>query len=127
MVLDGVAPPGLRIGLDIWPSRDAALAQLFAACAEQPACKRAHPDLNATLAKISKDLGAGRNVSVADPRTGEPHEVFLNFDMVVGALHALVYVPEFASLVPPLLARAQAGDFSPLAAASLLATDERPD
>ena len=44
--------------------------------------------------------------------------------MVVGALHVLVYGPEFASLVPPLLARAQAGDFAPLAAASLLATDD---
>ena len=124
MVLDGVAPPGLRIGLDIWPTRDAALTQLFAACAEQPACKRAHPDLNATLAAIDKELGTGRKVTVADPRTGDPREVSLTFDMVVGALHALVYVPEFASLVPPLLTRAQAGDFAPLAAASLLATDD---
>jgi pimeloyl-ACP methyl ester carboxylesterase len=124
VVLDGVAPPDLRISLDVWPTRDAALAQLFAACAEQVACKRAYPDLNATLATIRQQLGSGRRLSVADPRTGEVHEVTLNFDMVIGALHALIYVPEFASLIPALLARAQAGDFAPLAAAALVVGDD---
>jgi len=123
-VLDGVAPPDLRISLDIWPTREAALAQLFAACAEQPACKRAYPDLNATLAAIRKQLGPGRRVNIADPRNGIAHEVTLNFDMVVGALHALTYAPDFASLIPTLLARAETGDFAPLAAASLMVTDD---
>jgi pimeloyl-ACP methyl ester carboxylesterase len=123
-VLDGVAPPSLRTSLDIWPTRDAALAQLFAACAEQPACKRAYPDLNATMATIRQQLGPGRRLSVADPRTGIAHEVTVNFDMVVGALHALIYAPDLASLIPTLLARAQAGDYSPLAAASLMVTDD---
>ncbi len=124
MVLDGVAPPDLRVSLDVWTSRDAALAQLFAACAEQASCQRAFPDLNATLAAIRTGLGAGRRVAVDDPRTGTRREVPLDFDHVVGALHALIYVPEFASLVPPLLARAQAGDYGPLAAASLVVTDD---
>jgi pimeloyl-ACP methyl ester carboxylesterase len=123
-VLDSVAPPDLRINLDIWPTRDAALAQLFAACAEQMACRRAYPDLNATLATISKQLGAGRRLNIADPRTGIEREVTLNFDMLVGALQALIYVPELASLIPSLLSRAQAGDFAPLAAASLIVTDD---
>jgi pimeloyl-ACP methyl ester carboxylesterase len=124
MVLDGVAPPDLRVSLDVWPSRDAALAQLFAACAEQVSCRRAFPDLNATLVAIRAALGAGRRVAVNDPRTGTRHEIPLDFDRVIGALHALVYAPEFASLIPPLLASAQAGDFGPLAAASLLVTGD---
>ncbi len=124
MVLDGVAPPDLRTGLDVWSSRDAALAQLFAACAEQASCQRAFPDLDATLAALRAVLGTGRRVAVDDPRTGIRREVQLDFDRVVGALHALIYVPEFASLIPPLLSRAQAGDFGPLAAASLLVTGD---
>jgi len=124
VVLDGVAPPDLRISLDIWPTREAALAQLFVACAETPACKSAYPDLNATLAGIQKDLAAGHSVHVTDPRTGAPREVKLNFDMVIGALHALIYAPEFASLIPAVLQRAQAGDFAPLAAAALTLTDD---
>ena len=124
VVLDGVAPPDLRISLDIWPTREAALAQLFATCADASACKRAYPDLNATLAAIQKDLGPGRRVRVTDPRTGAAREVTLNFDLVIGALHALIYAPEFASLIPAVLARAQAGDFAPLAAAALTMTDD---
>jgi pimeloyl-ACP methyl ester carboxylesterase len=124
MVLDGVAPPGLRINLDAWPARDAALASLFGACAGQAACRTAYPDLNATLAAIGRDLATGRRVTVADPRTGDARELLLTFDMVVGALHALMYAPELASLVPPLLERVQAGDYAPLVAATLLATDD---
>jgi pimeloyl-ACP methyl ester carboxylesterase len=97
---------------------------LFAACAETMACKSAFPDLNATLASIQKTLGAGRRVSIIDPRTGAPREVTLNFDLVVGALHALIYAPEYASLIPAVLERAQAGDFAPLAAAALTLTDD---
>jgi pimeloyl-ACP methyl ester carboxylesterase len=124
VVLDGVAPPGLRTSLDIWPTRDAAIADVFTACAEQPACKRAYPDLNATLASIKKQLGPGGKLVVADPRSGVEHGVTLDFDMVIGALHMLVYAPDFASLIPTLLARAQVGDFAPLVAASLLLTED---
>jgi pimeloyl-ACP methyl ester carboxylesterase len=122
-ILDGVAPPDLRISLDVWPAREKALAQVFAACAEDAACKRAYPDLNATLARIGERLAAAPEINVPDPRSGAPRNVKLSLDMVVGALQALVYVPEFASLIPPLLALAEAGDFAPLAAASLVVTE----
>jgi pimeloyl-ACP methyl ester carboxylesterase len=119
MVLDGVAPPATRITLDIWPAREAAFAEVLAACNESAACKHAYPNLNATLAQIKSALGASRKVTIADPRTGAPREVPLSFDDVVGALHGLVYSPEMASLIPPLIGRAQAGDFAPLLAAAM--------
>jgi pimeloyl-ACP methyl ester carboxylesterase len=122
-ILDGVAPPDLRISLDAWFARDKALSQVFAACAEDVSCKRAYPDLEATLAGIRSKLAHEPVVSVIDPRTGARRSVTLHFDTVVGALQALVYAPDLASLIPPLLARAEAGDFAPLAAASLLVAD----
>lgn len=119
MVLDGVAPPAMRTTLDAWPSREAALTEVLAACDANADCKRAYPDLNATLGEIKITLGASRRVRVADPRTGASRDLPLGFDSVVAALHALVYVPELASLIPPLLGRAQAGDFAPLLAAAM--------
>src|SRR5450755_3541580 len=83
MVLDGVAPPATRITLDIWPAREAAFAEVLAACNESAACKHAYPNLNATLAQIKSALGASRKVTIADPRTGAPREVPLSFDDVV--------------------------------------------
>jgi pimeloyl-ACP methyl ester carboxylesterase len=124
MVLDGVAPPSMRTTLDVWPAREAALAGVLAACAENVDCKRAYPDLNATLEEIRTALGASRRVRVADPRTGALREVSLGFDSVVAALHGLVYAPELATLIPPLLGRAQAGDFAPLLAAAMPLTSD---
>ncbi len=120
IVLDGAAPPALNSSLDLWPSREAALADVLAACADGAACRAAYPDLEATLARIRQSLGARRRVAVADPRTGRVHEVVLSFDTVVGTLQALTYAPEVASVIPSLLARAEAGDFAPLLAAGML-------
>ena len=52
------------------------------------------------------------------------HEVPLSYDQVIGALQALVYAPELASLIPPLIARAEAGDYAPLFAAAMMFTDD---
>jgi pimeloyl-ACP methyl ester carboxylesterase len=124
MVLDGAAPPALRISLDVWPAREAALADVLSACAEDAVCKQAYPNLNASLAKIRTALGASRRVNIADPRTGALREVPLTFDVVIAALQGLVYGPELASLIPPLLGRAEAGDFAPLMAAATLSADD---
>ena len=127
-VLDGVVPPGLRISLDVWASREAAISAVIAACAASPACNAAYPDLDATLARVRAHTEAGteamQRISIVDPRTGRVHAVRRSFDMVIAALHGLVYVPEFASLIPALLGRAEAGDYAPLAAAGILFGDE---
>ena len=47
-----------------------------------------------------------------------------SFDTVIGALQGLVYAPESASLIPALLARAEAGDYAPLIAAAMLLNDD---
>ncbi len=125
MVLDGVVPPGMTPLVDVWATREAALAAVIAACAGTPACHAAHPDLGATLTAIGERLGAtGRDVTLTDPRTGEARTLRLSFDHVLAALQALLYVPELSSLLPEVIGRAAAGDFGPLfAAVSPLAAD----
>jgi pimeloyl-ACP methyl ester carboxylesterase len=124
VILDSTVPPSMRIGLDLWPSREAAVDRVLAACAASEACQQAYPDLDATLARIRTKLGAARPISVADPRTGAARQLTPSFDMVIAALQGLVYVPEFASLIPALLARAEAGDYAPLAAAAMVFSDD---
>ncbi len=58
MTLDGVAPPGMVITLDVWRTREAALAAIFKACEAQPECRKTHPDVAATLTQIGATLGA---------------------------------------------------------------------
>jgi pimeloyl-ACP methyl ester carboxylesterase len=123
VVLDGVAPPSMRVALDVWPSRDVALSAVLDACAQSPACHAAHPDLAATLATIRDRLGpAGRDVTLIDPRTGESTTHRFTFDHVIGALQPLTYVPELQALLPEIIGRTAAGDYGPLYAVAMQVT-----
>lgn len=119
MTLDGVAPPAMVVTLDVWRTREAALAAIFKACEAQPACRQAHPDVATTLTQIGAALGpAGRDVDIVDPRTGESRRERVTLDVVLSALQPLTYAPETATLLPEMLALAKRGDFGPLLAAN---------
>src|SRR5678810_915246 len=81
----------------------------------------------ATLREIGQALEGGKSITLRDPRTGITRDLHVEFDMVIGALQPLTYAPEAASLIPELLALAQAGDFAPLVAASLVVIGDLPD
>ncbi|HET9046543.1 MAG TPA: alpha/beta hydrolase, partial [Casimicrobiaceae bacterium] len=118
LVLDGVVPPQMKVSLDVWPTRDAALTDVVDACRKSAKCIAAHPDPAATLAAIAGDLGPdGKIITLQDPRTGETMQVPIAFDLVMGALQPLTYIPELSGLIPELLDRAKAGDYAPLIAA----------
>jgi pimeloyl-ACP methyl ester carboxylesterase len=127
MVLDGVAPPSLRILYDIWRSRDAAFDGVIAACRASPTCAKEHADPAATLAAIGRSLSGGRTVELADPRTGAARHLHVDFDTVIGALQPLLYAPETANLIPELLSLTRRGDYAPLLAASLAAVGDFPE
>jgi len=127
VILDGVAPPSMRISFDVWRTRDDALDDVIAACRASPPCAKAHPDPEETLREIRLALEGGRNITLRDPRTGITRDLHVEFDMVIGALQPLTYAPEAASLIPELLALAQAGDFAPLVAASLVVIGDLPE
>lgn len=119
LVLDGAAPPALEISLDVWATRDAAVSAVFAACRQSASCRAAHPDLDVALRRIGDALGPdGRDIVVADPRTGQPRTLHFTLDHVIATLQPLVYLPEVASLLPDALGQAAEGDFAPLYAAA---------
>ncbi len=125
VVLDGVAPPSMKVSLDVWPTRDVALSAVLDACARAPSCRAAQPDLPATLAAIRDRLGPkGRDIALTDPRTGESQMQRITFDHVIGALQPLIYAPELSALVPEIIGRAAAGDFGPLYAGAMLVTGD---
>jgi pimeloyl-ACP methyl ester carboxylesterase len=119
VVLDGVVPPAMKVTLDAWVSRQAALDAILAACRASAACAHAFPDPAAMLIRLQQALREPAHATLTDPRTGAPVRLDLTFDHVLASLQPLTYSPEFASLVPEILQRAVQGDYGPLAAATL--------
>ena len=115
LVLDGVAPPTLKISIGVWSTREQALDALVAACDATASCRRAHPELKERLDRIRAQLlPDGKDVRIVDPRTGEGQTVRLTYAAVLTGLHPLTYVPELAVTLPEILERGASGDWSPL-------------
>jgi pimeloyl-ACP methyl ester carboxylesterase len=106
------------ISLDVWRTREAALAAILKACAGSQACAKAHPDADAVLRAIEFSIEDGKETDVVDPRTGQVKRVRVTFDVVLAALQPLTYAPETAVLLPEMLSLAAKGEFAPLFAAN---------
>jgi pimeloyl-ACP methyl ester carboxylesterase len=125
IVLDGVAPPSMKVAIDVWPTRDRALTAVLTACAQSAPCRAEHPALPATLDGIRDRLGPnGRDVLVTDPRTGAVEAQRLTFDHVLAALEPLTYSPELSALLPEVIGSMSAGDYGPLFAGAMLVSGD---
>jgi pimeloyl-ACP methyl ester carboxylesterase len=115
VVLDGVAPPTLKISLGVWLTREQAIDALFTACETTPSCHKAHPDLRGLLRRILGQLGPdGQDVRITDPRTGAAETLRLTPAILLAWLHPLTYAPELAVTLPEMLERGAQGDWAPL-------------
>ena len=113
-VLDGVAPPDMRLPDAAARDNQAALDGLLAACNAEPACARAHPALRAQTLTVLQNLPL--QVLLPHPLTGRPEPVRLQRETVLGMLRAPLYAPALAAGLPAAVAEAAAGRWAPLAA-----------
>ena len=117
VILDGAVPPTLALGLEIAPASQAALEALFERCRTDAACNAAYPRLASEFWALLERLEeTPSEVTFDHPRTGEETTVTLNRHALAGITRLLIYSPLTASLWPPAIAAAHAGDYRPLAA-----------
>lgn len=117
MVLDGVAPPGMR--LPLFAARDAAasLRKLLADCDKTPACARAFPGLGARIEALMQRLTkAPARVRLTHPRTGTTETVDVTARAVGNMIFAALYAPLTSAVLPLLVEHAERNDFQPLLA-----------
>ena len=112
-VLDGVAPPDMRLIDSAARDNQAALDALFDACAAEPACTRRHPTLRAQWQALLAALP--QPVSLPHPVSGQPEVVTLQRSMLLSLVRAPLYAPALASALPAAIAEAHAGRWAPLA------------
>lgn len=109
--LGSVVPIDVATPLTMAKTAQTALERTFSACVADPACRAAFPDLRQEFRQILARLESGA-VRVSVP--GHTGTVPLHRGRVVEWLRAKLYRPESAAIVPWLIHRAHAGDWSPI-------------
>lgn len=112
VVLDGVAPPGMRLPLAFPADGQRAFDLMLKGCEDDAACNDRFPDIRSRFKSLWSRLSERpRDVVLEDPRTGESEEVALRRELVGGMLMAALYSPETSALLPLLIERAEQDDF----------------
>ena len=120
IVLDSVVPPQSNALLGFWPSAASGLNALFDACAAQPACRAAHPNLRDDFFRLARDLTAApRTVTVTDRATGKATPVVVDGYKLVNFAITASLVPGTIATVPATVENLARGDGSAIAAALL--------
>jgi pimeloyl-ACP methyl ester carboxylesterase len=114
VVLDSVVPPDMTLPESAAIDDQAALDKALRACADEPACARAHPALGQAWQQLLASLP--RAADLDDPVTGRPLHATITRDAVLGLVHAGLYAPATAAMLPQAIAEAAAGRFGPLVA-----------
>lgn len=116
VVLDGVAPTGMR--LPLFASRDGqrALDLLIRDCEADPGCRARFPALRTKVAALLAHTALKPRVRLTHPRTGERGEVIFTRELFASILFGALYSPALSALLPRLLEDAAAGDYQGLLA-----------
>jgi pimeloyl-ACP methyl ester carboxylesterase len=117
VVIDGVVPPQLPLGPGIALEAQRAIDDIFARCAEDPACNERFPEIDLDFASLRSALEAGPAVvPLLDPVSGRPTEITFGRDELAGAVRLLAYQPQSIAILPLVIHEAANGNYVPLAA-----------
>lgn len=116
VVLDGVAPPDMRLPLYMARDGQRAFDRLLDACEGDAACRAAFPDLRSIVSRLWEQLAARPTVSVTHPRTGRTMTVTVSQRLIATIVFQSLYAPEVTALLPRLLVDAVNGNYQGLLA-----------
>lgn len=119
VVVDGLAPPAIRLPLHVGEDAGRALELVFIDCAADADCNGAFPRLRETFQRLLERLETSPEaVRAAHPRTGEMVDFEVGRNGVVLLLRAALYSADATRLLPLIIQRAHDGDYGPLLALS---------
>jgi pimeloyl-ACP methyl ester carboxylesterase len=119
VIVDGLAPPAIRLPLHVGEDAQRALELVFIDCAADPDCNASFPRLRETFQRLLERLETSPEaVRAAHPRTGEVVDFEVGRDGVVLLLRAALYNADATRLLPLIIQRAHGGDYGPLLALS---------
>jgi pimeloyl-ACP methyl ester carboxylesterase len=122
VTLDSVVPMQLALGQEHAPMLDRSVGTVFEDCARDDTCNSLFPgqaeELNALFSQLREEP---RQITIINPVTGEPQDMWLTADTLAVAIRFLSYSSESQALIPLLVHEAlTTGDLSRLASQAIL-------
>ncbi|MCC6587448.1 MAG: alpha/beta hydrolase [Bryobacterales bacterium] len=112
IVLDGVAPPDMKLPLYMARDGQRAMDLLIRDCEQDKACNERFPKLRDRVRRIFTRLQAKpEKIKLAHPRTGKEQEIEVKAPNIAAILFTAFYNSPATSLLPLLLERAENGDY----------------
>jgi len=113
VVIDGVAPPDMRLPLYMARDSQRALDLLLQDCEKDAGCNKRFPNLRERLERLLASLSAHpQKVHFTDPRTGLPKDIDVKRLTLTGIMFASLYSPETAAMLPLLIEEAEKGNYA---------------
>ena len=113
VVLDAVYPPDVDLYVEGPGNFSRALEQLFAACAGNPVCNRAYPELREVFYETVDTLNATPVQSeIENPFTGEKYTNWMNGNTILALTFQLLYDSTIRYLIPKYIYAAHQGDYT---------------
>ena len=112
VVLDSTYPPDTNLYLESPANLDRSLNLLFQACAADPTCNAAYPDLRQLFFDTVERLDADPvDIVITNPFTKESYPALLTGDGLFGLIFQLLYETVILPDLPQLIYEASQGDF----------------
>jgi len=127
-ILDGVAPPNMRLPLYFPRDTQRAFELLAKDCASDAGCNKAYPNLlERTRALIDRLEKNPPTVKVTHPRTGEVAEIRIDARVLANILVQALYSPIMTTLTPAIIAAAEKNDFQSMLALAGMGGGDEPN
>jgi pimeloyl-ACP methyl ester carboxylesterase len=116
-ILDGVAPPNMRLPLYFPRDTQRAFELLAKDCAADQGCNTAYPNLLERMRALIARLEASPpTVKLTHPRTGVTEEVRVDARVLANVIVTALYSPMMTALVPAIVVAAEKNDFQSMLA-----------
>lgn len=112
VILDAAYPVDADLYAETPGNAVRAMEELFATCADDPACAAQYPDLEQQFRSLVDELNAApAPITVVDPTNGQRLDDELDGDSLVGFLFQTLYSTELVAHLPEIIAAADDGEF----------------
>jgi len=116
VVLDGVAPPDMRLPLYMPRDGQRALDLMIDDCAKDAACNKQFPNLRESVTTMFAHAAAKPHITFTHPRTGKSEQMTVSQRLVASIIFSALYDPTTTSLLPQLITDAAQGNYGGLLA-----------